>query len=334
MLLRTLTGIAALTCQSESGQPVDWWVALKAPRGTAYLYADSTTPSLTPSPHSMNDTATGALTHTLQQLWTLPPDGSYVLWNDSPPGAAAYNYSYGHTKGITATTATGGFWLTHSIPLFPAGPGSTPVYEGLGSNAWTYGQSAACLSVDPVTLDAIAYKYLLAHPQVYDTVIDTVAAPGNLSALARGTFHDPAVCAEASLLETQSGAPFAAFAKTPAWNADLWSACVAPALSTDLRVESWLYGAQEGPEHSGDYETTDVKGVAFGPGSGSGSGSEPFKWANADDHSKWAVSTMAEDGAICFGDINRVTSQLARAGGAVCFLDVLELATMVRAATD
>ena len=324
-----LTATAALSCQSDSGQSVDWWVAIKAPRGTDYVYADARQPTPAASAYSMNDTTAGALTNTLQQLWTLPATtGSYIVWNDEPlPNTGAYNFSYGHTKGVAAvdTQTNTGFWLSHSIPLFPAGPGLTPTYTGLGSNAWMYGQDAACLSLDTTTVDAISYKYLLAHTLVYDTAV-AATAPGNFSALARGDFHNPALCAEASTLQTVGGTEFSVFAKTPAWNADLWSACIAPALSTDLWVESWLRGSEEGPACSGTYTTLDVADVDFTAVGGQ-------SWTEYNDHSKWAVSSGSAAGAICFGDINRMSTQFSRGGGTVCFLDEPELAAAFRAAT-
>ncbi len=309
LVLSTLTTLAAgLSCKSDTGSTVDWWVAIKEPRGSAYLYADSDDPSeFAVSKHSMNDTTVGAVPLTTAQLWTSSP--FYVMWNDEPAlnPAPPYSYTVGHTKGFMAldTVTDTGIFVTHSIPIWPAGPNQTAKYRGLGSNAWTYGQNVACFSVDGATLDAIAARGLMWHGDVYDT--DGSTTHGNLTAFAKGTYTNPATCTSTPVT-TVGGQPLTVFGKTPAWDADLWSACVAPTLKKSLLVESWLRGSEEGPACSGAYTTVDVNNVSF---------SSSATWTETNDHSKWAVAT---DGSwLCMGDINRMTTQFARAGGATCW---------------
>jgi hypothetical protein len=43
-------------------------------------------------------------------------------------------------------------------------------------------------------------------------------------------------------------------------------------------------------------------------------------WTETQDHAKWAVA-LDKSFVICIGDINRMTSQRVRGGGAVCFSD-------------
>ena len=107
--------------------------------------------------------------------------------------------------------------------------------------------------------------------------------------------------------------PLTVFAKTPAWNADLWSDCVAPALQSDLWVESWLRGSEEGPACNMQWKTLDVQNLAWG-------------WSESSDHSKWAVALNTTAPTLCIGDINRMTTQCARAGGAVCWETSLKAA--------
>lgn len=42
-------------------------------------------------------------------------------------------------------------------------------------------------------------------------------------------------------------------------------------------------------------------------------------WTETQDHAKWAVSTSVSDNVICVADINRMTSQRKRGGGALCW---------------
>jgi deoxyribonuclease-2 len=295
MILRTLA------CRNEAGAPVDWWVAMKAPRGTAYLYADASEPTLAASSHSMNDTDTGALAHTVRQLWTAGT--TYTLWNDEPPADPTYNFSYGHTKGIL----TDGFWLVHSIPEFPAGPSMAPGYQALGHNAWDYGQSAACFTItDTATLNTVGSLLQYYHPNIYDVGTTHSASP-TVRALNAGTIRTDPVCTVANLTLTD-GTVAHMYAKTSAWNADLWSACVGPTEGVDLWVESWLRGSEVGPVCDGITWTTDVEEVDYGGG---------YTWSEYNDHSKWAVDPAGT--VFCVGGINRMTTQYQRAGGALCW---------------
>jgi hypothetical protein len=65
----TLAVTSALQCKDDSGHIVDWWVAVKAPRGTDYFYGDATS-AFAASPHSMNDTSACELSSSLRQLWS------------------------------------------------------------------------------------------------------------------------------------------------------------------------------------------------------------------------------------------------------------------------
>jgi deoxyribonuclease-2 len=298
------TAVGALQCKSDSGDSVDWWVAVKEPRGTGYFYGDSQSAgTFARSLHSMNDTRVGALSSTVPQIWSAAAAAApaYILWNDEPPASTGYNFSYGHTKAIlTVDGENGGFWLTHSIPLYPAGPALTPHYTGLGSNAWRYAQSAACFSLTTSEIATLAHTLQLDHPQIYDTGGEIAAAPASFQELAAGMWRPDATCEQ-----TEIGA-YSVFSKTPTWNADLWAECVAPALKSDLWVESWIRGSEEGPACSATWHTLDVQSLTWG-------------WSEPDDHSKWAVAPNGSAPFLCIGDINRMTTQYARAGGAICW---------------
>ena len=58
-----------------------------------------------------------------------------------------------------------------------------------------------------------------------------------------------------------------------------------------------------------DYETLDVQYLNFTTKS----------WKETLDHSKWGISISGDDSVVCFGDINRMTTQYSRGGGATCF---------------
>lgn len=298
-----------LSCLSESGKAVDWWLAIKAPAGTTYSYYDPITASFDLSTYSMNDTTVGALGLTLQQLWKEKPE-AYVVYNDEVPGESSYSYTYGHTKGLFAfDSESNGFWLPHSIPGFPVAPGNVSEYQGLPGSAYTYAQNFICLSVSATTLDSIAYKFLLNRPNIYNYLFPSPISNlyPNISNLVSGGFSAAAICGE-STLETTGGQAFQIFAKSKAWNNDLWSACVAPSYKSDVWVESWIRGSTEGPAcPTSGYDTLDINGLKFSPN---------FGWTETNDHSKWGIAVNRS--ILCFGDINRMTSQYSRGGGTAC----------------
>jgi deoxyribonuclease-2 len=311
-------------CKSDSGSAVDAWVLFKGPKGTDYVYWDIETP-LVASPHDLNSTSTGALAQTLDQLWS-ESTTDYILWNDDPPGSTEYNFTVGHTKGVWAwNTKTGdAIIVQHSIPLFPAGPTQTQKYVGLGSNAWMYGQHAACFHTTVDALNELAGPALLTIPSIYDSRIhgDT---PAGLALLAGGASRADPVC-EAGAFLTSGGLNVTYFAKSTEWNNELYAACVAPALQTSLAVESWIRGSACGPAcpAGGSVDVLDISGVSY-PGG--------LAFSEYNDHSKWAVSAAmgAEGDWFCPADINRMTTQFKRGGGGYCFKNS-ELATAMRAA--
>jgi deoxyribonuclease-2 len=302
---------AALQCKSDSGAAVDTWVAFKGPKGTDYDYWDTET-ALGASKHSMNDTTVGALGATLSQLWLTSTE--YLLWNDSPPGAAGYNYTVGHSKGVWAwNLATGdAIIVQHSVPQFPQGPSAVEKYVGLGSNAWMYGQHAACFHTTVSELARLAPLAELAVPGIYDSRVSG-GTPAPLAALADGAFSTDAQC-ESISFETVGGVNITYFAKSTQWNNELYSECLAPTLQTSLLVESWIRGSAEGPACGGALHVNDVQSLAY-PGG--------MSFTEYDDHSKWAISAGAGAGPdiFCASDINRMTTQFARGGGAYCWED-------------
>lgn len=61
------------------------------------MYFDANSDSLTASTNDLEDPTKGALSKTLDQLWS---GRSFVAYNDQPPPDGDAPSSYGHTKGI------------------------------------------------------------------------------------------------------------------------------------------------------------------------------------------------------------------------------------------
>lgn len=296
------------TCKNDAGKAVDSWFMLKGPKGTQSLYYDATTNGFVKPTHDLNSTSTGALATTLQQLWS-EQTTDYLIFNDEPAGSKSYNSTVGHTKGVWAwnTAQNSAIILQHSVPLFPLGPSQTTKYNGLGGNAWMYGQHFACFTLSVTDLAVIAQQTVLTVPDIYDTRISS-SAPASLQALAKGAYSKAPVCSTISI-QTLGGLGLTYYAKSTQWNNELYANCIAPKEQTSLYVESWIRGSAEGPSCSIE-KVLDVKNVSYPYG---------LAFSEYNDHSKWAVSVTSD--TVCASDINRMTTQFKRGGSALCFQD-------------
>lgn len=296
-----LISASSLQCQSDKNQPIDTWFAIKEPAGTSYVYYDANTP-FAPSPLSLNNTVSGALATTLRQLWE--PNTEYILFNDEPPVGNSNNATVGHTKGIWAWNSQEAFVLTHSIPRFPKGPALVPSYQGLGSNAYIYGQSLACFSLSVSMLNTMAKQMMLSVPNIYDKKT-SANTPRDLLNLANGYVSKQPMC-NSTAIQTVGGLPIVYFSKSTQWNNELYSACIAPTLKESLYAETWIRGSAVGPSCSGNFRVNDISSLLL-----------PFNdtYKETQDHSKWATGPRS----LCVADINRMTTQFKRGGGAFCF---------------
>ena len=334
-------------CMNENGTPVDYWVIIKKPQGTDYFYYDSENRDFHTSPHSLNSTSVGALAYTTKQLWQA--EMNYVMYNDQPPkdiflhddiydnnniyannndivddsySDDLYAGKFGHTKGFFAFASDKGFWLTHSIPLFPLGPKVVDDYQGLGKNAGTYAQHLLCLSVTAESINNLSKQFLFNRPQLYESrLYESRLYESRLlnekydyiRQLIDGKYSTLNIC-DTSVLLTLGGHPFKVYAKTAEWNNDLYAGCVTPTERDTLWVESWIRGSADGPTCPvSDYDTLDIKNLDFVIGD------RIYSWKETQDHSKWAITANRD--VVCMGDINRMTTQYSRGGGTACFSD-------------
>jgi len=306
-----MASTTALQCQNEQNQPIDFWFAIKEPKGTNYVYSDSKTP-FAPSHLSLNNTITGALASTLTQLWEKTTE--YILFNDEPLGALNESVAvYGHTKGIWAWNDREAFVLTHSIPLFPKGPAEVEEYAGLGGNAYTYGQSLTCFSFSISTLIILANQMTLTAADIYEKKTGP-NTPHALQTLADGFVSNEPVC-NSTTVESLGGLPIVYFAKSSQWNNELYSQCIAQTIGESLFVETWIRGSATGPSCAGKFHVNDISLLEL-----------PFHdtFKETQDHSKWAIG----GNYVCISDINRMTTQYKRGGGAFCFMDYMLAKTL------
>jgi len=200
----------------------------------------------------------------------------------------------------------GGFWLVHSTPRWPLNSNVKRFY--FPEQEKIYGQTFLCISLDTADIDKVATQLLYNQPNVYYsslTEADQKAHPQLKDVMSRKWVKGPA-----TNTATIAG-HFTSFAKNRKWGKDLYGDLVAPALKSDLLVESWMRGSAVGklckPKHR--YQVTDVTELATKFG---------VEWTETQDHAKWAI-TLDGSSRVCVGDINRMTSQRKRGGGTVCF---------------
>lgn len=294
----------AISCKDESGQDIPTWSILKLPKGTDYYYYD-TNNGFAFSPHSLNDTTEGALAHTMAQLWG--PITQYILYNDEPPNQTTYNFSVAHSKAVWMWDEETAILVTHSIPKFPRGPQETPEYEALMSNAYEYGQTLSCV---PISLNALPYALAQVQetvPDIYEKSCETCYhLEGNLTTSNPQDNSLKNLCS-INIIDDK----YTQFMKPSDLQLDIYSSCISPYYESDIKVESWVHGTQDGPycPPKYEYEILDIKSLKFPEGQ---------SYTEYSDHSKWAILNSP---TVCFGDLNRVTSQFVRSGTVYCWED-------------
>jgi hypothetical protein len=223
---------------------------------------------------------------------------NYIIYNDEPPNQVTYNFSVAHSKAVWIWDDNNAIVITHSIPKFPQGPGLEGEYTGLMENAWDYGQAASCFQVSlnslPVALNLV-YETV---PFIYDKSCDNCYEKFK---------QDTNNSCSTYIIDGQH----IMFMKPSVYEVDIWASCVSQYFSSNVSVESWIHGIKEGPycPPTYNYSTLDIQSLQFPEGQ---------SFTEYDDHSKWGI---LQSPLVCFGDLNRVTSQMTRAGTVYCWKD-------------
>ena len=304
-------------CLDNDGNAVPWWFMYKTAGGFEFAYVDGSTRASSISKFSryMNDTSNPiALTRTLQAL--VEDKFSWFQYNDQPDIGTASS-SYGHSKGVVAfnPSSESGFWLTHSTPKFPASSGIAQFY--FPETEVKYGQTFLCVELDSHDdIEKIGAHLQVIKPFLYFSTMDqsSLSSYPNIMHVLNGDWITKAGTMVNSL--DVGGLTMTALSKNKEWNDALWGDLVAPYFQQNLIVQSWIRGYAEGayctPTHQ--YDVVDTQEMQM-PGDGGG----VQEWSEGADHSKWCVSSDSDTRLVCIGDINRMTSQFKRGGGAICF---------------
>ncbi|NXN97011.1 DNS2B protein, partial [Rhinopomastus cyanomelas] len=282
--------------------------------GLEYMYMDALAPQWVLGKHLVNTTQ-GALGQTLKQLYeTYKSEASgiyiaYAMYNDEVPESGSAVWKKGHTKGFLLSDKSQGFWVIHSVPLFPPAPEDGYGYPATGE---LYGQTAICVTFRYGQFAEIDQQMLSYNPGIYSCSIPNIfqADLPNLQKLCVGSRLPSAPLYHLTKLQSAQGENFLHFAKSHLFVDDIYVALMAQELKTDLLAEFWQHSGHRLPSNcSLDYHVYNIDLVGTPVNS---------TFYSINDHSKWAVSSKQEDQWTCIGDLNRAAEQAWRSGGFLC----------------
>lgn len=305
---------ASLSCKDINGNDVDWYYVYKLPKvqdnknpliasGLGHYYLDEMSQNFVLSTVSLNKTS-HAVAQTVQQIYSLRDQIAYIMYNDQWPNGKKSEIR-GHTKGVLAFDSEAGFWLIHSVPMFPSN-----VSYFWPDNALSYGQSMLCVSFKSLLMEDIAGQLIYTYPYTYDYRI-----PSELSQLAPslqkvvdGQHVKTSPWSRKIDLWSLKGQQFVHYAKAAGFGQDLYAELLAPDMKANLKTETWQNGRNKLPSHcSGAYEVVNIKTIRF----------PEVTFNSTKDHSKVAMTDSSLN-VVCVGDINRMKAQFRRGGGTMC----------------
>ena len=338
-----------VTCRSQAGQHVDWWIALKwpsnaspatqgTPAGSAFSYIDSSSTSwrLGADIGALQGNTLAATLHPLYEAQH--PGLAYIIYNDEFPNGTV-SITSAHAKGVLAADELQGFWLVHSAPKFPTAPSST-AYQGLPLPEHKYGQSFLCVSFARQQLELVAALLALEQvhileatwpdlalsavmdelsPKVVDMLTDNKGEHSVQAALAHSTLEKSHHEHVQQPLQSSGSVQLMAFAKEPSQHPIfLYEHLVEPAFSSAFAAETWQNGWGPMPSLCPPvvpFASLNVRTINV----------QNASWPITEDHSKYALSLDPGHHVVCIGDLNRETHQLFRGGGTLCFVDHVEV---------
>jgi len=298
---------SSFSCLDENGNPVDWFVGLKAPGGGKYYYLDAIKPNkFLTSTNNLDALEGGSIIDSIKQLYkAIPSDNAWAVYNDEDDQSDEAS-TRAHAKGIIVFDKMQGFWLVHSVPRYPQR--YSEGYQLLPS--YKYAQSFLCLTLPAKEFEDVGFQLGTYWPHTYDANFPAsynASFPKFASYLAgKKSGQDTSKLT----INTLAGKHFTSFAKDKEWNSNLYVDLVAPKLGSDMVFETWQNGIGNMPSNcSEEFSVKNIATVSF-PDSGN--------WTIHNDHSKWGITLSSSKYYFCVGGINRQYSQAKRGGGTVC----------------
>uniref|UniRef100_A0A8C3E0L5 deoxyribonuclease II n=1 Tax=Corvus moneduloides TaxID=1196302 RepID=A0A8C3E0L5_CORMO len=277
---------AEISCRNEDGETVDWFALYKLPKhtkgqipmlGLEYLYMGALAPQWQLGKYLINMTQS-ALGQTLQQLYETYESKrnttAYAIYNDEIPESDSKGWKCGHTKGFLLLDKSQGFWVIHSVPLFPPIPEDGYGYPSTGES---FGQTAICITFKYDQFTEIDQQMLSYNPGVYSCSIPDIfqADLPNLQKLCAKSRLPSVPVRRLSKLQSAHGETFLHFAKSHLFIDDIYVAWMAQELKTDLLAESWQRSGEKLYSNcSLDYHVYNIN-----DSQGENEGADNFAWS-------------------------------------------------------
>ncbi|XP_026808791.1 cell-death-related nuclease 7 [Rhopalosiphum maidis] len=316
-----------LQCKDPNGQPIDWFTAIKLPNlksnlsdGTVYVYMDAKNQEWTYFTGIITEKS--AIGHTVSQMYTTSKTYNesimWIVYNDEPTNGPT-TFTKGHSKGIVVADNSSGFWLVHSVPLFPQLPYQNNNSYTYPKTGVKYGQSFLCMSMTAEELDKVGNQLIKNEALVYGSHFG-----GDLKSTYPGLYNatlphkNPRVKNDEARLQplrSAEGVEFLSISKNRHFEKDLYEDLITQMAQSNVYTETWL----NSPDYlnsscSGHYKTMNIKSLAMK----NIKGLNNVWYKSSLDHSKWVVTGKSSVHWTCIGDINRTEHQKKRGGGTVC----------------
>ncbi|OMJ75885.1 hypothetical protein SteCoe_24861 [Stentor coeruleus] len=318
LLVAQITLSSALSCKDMNGNAVDWFSLIKPPKsditnqGQNIMYLDPLSRTASIHPTLINNQ--NAISFTINQLNNKTV--SSFIFNDQPPIPIPKSrknrrqkkhkfetFNSAHAKGIIAYDKTSAFYIMHSFPLYPNITSTGIINTTISYSQLIYGQNMICITLTNTQLFNLAGVMSLIQPSVYYKNI--LIENANITNIINNVL--PNFGPSGSYDFTLGGFSLTYIAKNQFAGIQLWDDVVSKYFKQDIEVESWgrPYILSVCPPNN-IYHILNIAGLQI----------QNIAWIKTQDHSKWGILMAMK--TICYGDMNRMTSQASRGGGALC----------------
>ena len=213
------------------------------------------------------------------------------------------SFKYAHAKGVIMYDSSSAVYIIHSIPKFPSFTSTGLMNTTISERQLIYGQNMMCISLSSSEMFQVAGLVSLIQPLVYHTHI--AIENSNITNIANhDILNDYSTKAHSF---SSNGLKWVYLSKSQYAGVQVWDHVVTEHFSSGLQVQSWgrPYMDSVCPRKS-KYSVLNVAVMKI----------LGVSWKGGSDHSKWAVNDKM--GVVCYGDMNRMTSQATRGGGSMC----------------
>ncbi|EFO15122.1 deoxyribonuclease II family protein [Loa loa] len=295
LLIATISDIikAQFFCKNRHGKRVDWFVGYKQPKNKSQIYPGAT------FHYADQDSTEWGSAENLKSPKNAIAKPFYFFYNDQKPNKESRSHgNHAHAKGVAIFGDTSGFWLIHSVPKFPS-----LKHYFYAQNGEIYGQSFMCVTLKTTSIEIFAEAMKYIYPAVYGmnvpkTFLARFPFLNDLKQLKKKNIANTSLMKN---FKSNDGMIFYNFAKSDKYKKDLYSDMIARQMKVSLFTETWMNGGAKDLDSdcSTAYKVMNVMELNVAGN----------KFANKNDHSKWAIAENETKPLVCVGDINRQESQ-------------------------